>query len=332
VALQAAGLTVETYDEIAGEPSIETLELCRAAMRLGPFNLVIALGGGSALDTAKAAAALTRSAGPAAQFLGRNLIPQPGLPVIAVPTTAGTASEVTPNAVFADLAAGVKKAMMSPHLMPKVALVDPELTYSVPPAITAATGMDALAHAIEAYVSPNATLLTQTHGIKAMELIGANLRRAVAVGGDAPAREAMAWGSLLAGLSFANAGVGAVHALAYPLGGKYHVPHGVANAMLLARVMRFEAPATPARFAAMARALGAEVRDASEEALAAAGVDAMQRLAADAGIPQRLRDIGIPQDALDPMAIEASKIERLLLNSARMMSLDDIRAVYYDIW
>lgn len=330
--LRQAGLTVELFDEITGEPSFETLETCRAAVKAGQFDLVVALGGGSAMDTAKAAACLACNEGPATQFIGTNLVPNAGLPVIAIPTTAGTASEVTPNAIFADLSVQVKKGIVSRYLLPKVALIDPELTHSLPPAVTAATGMDALVHAIESYVSPRATLLTQTHALKAIELINANLRRAVSDGRDVAAREAMAWGSLLAGFSFANAGVGGVHALAYPLGGRFHVAHGVSNALLLAPVMRFCAPAKPALFATIARAMGVKDRGQGDEKLAAEGVEAMRQLSADVGIPQRMRDVGVPREAIEEMAIEASKIERLLVNSPRPMTLGDIRAIYAEAW
>jgi len=330
--LRTVASTVETFDQVSGEPSIETLEACRAVVRANGFDLVVALGGGSAMDTAKAAACLAYNDGPAAGYFGVNLIPAAGLPLIAMPTTAGTASEVTPNAVFADLSVQVKKAIVSRHLLPKVALIDPELTYSVPPAITAGTGMDALVHAVESYVSPRATVLTQTHALKAMELMSGHLRRAVADGQDKAAREALAWGSLIAGFSFATAGVGAVHALAYPLGGKFHVPHGVANAMLLAPVMQFSAPAQAALFATMARSLSVDAQGLTDEALAERGVETVRQLCRDIGIPQRLRDLGVPRQALEPMAAEASKIERLLINGPRLMALDDIRAVYSAIW
>ncbi len=330
--LRDAGFSAAIYDHLAGEPSMETLELCRAVVRAASPDLIVALGGGSALDTAKAAACLALNDRSAREFFGRDAIPLPGLPVIAMPTTAGTGSEVTPNAVFADLAAGVKKAMMSRHLMPRVALIDPELTYSVPPPVTAATGMDALVHAIESYISPHATLLTQMHATRAIELIGANLRRAVAAGHDVSAREALAWASLLAGMSFANAGVGPVHALAYPLGGRFHVPHGIANALLLSRVMQFSMPAAPLTFAELAIPLGVAEASSTHEELAQRAVIAMQRLSEDIGIPQRLRDLGIRHEDLDAMAVEAAKIERLLCNSPRVMSLTDVSAVYRDLW
>jgi len=273
-----------------------------------------------------------RNEGPARQFIGTNLLSNPGLPVIALPTTAGTASEVTPNAIFADLTSHVKSGIVSRFLIPRVALVDPELTYSVPPAVTAATGMDALVHAIESYISPKATPFTQPYALKAISLISGHLRRAVANGQDKPAREAMAWASLIAGFSFANAGVGGVHALAYPLGGQYHVPHGVSNALLLTPVMRFSASAKPAIFADIARAFGVADRGQGDAALAEAAVDAMGALARDVGIPQRMRDVGVPEAAIEPMAIAASKIERLLVNNARPMTVDDIRDIYRAAW
>lgn len=331
-ALRAAGLSVELYDDVAGEPSLETVEACRETVRAAGFDLVVGLGGGSAMDVGKASACLSANEGPAGQFFGVDLIPNAGLPVIAIPTTAGTASEVTANAIFADLSINVKKGIVSRHLLPKVALVDPELTYSCPPGITAASGMDALVHAIESYVSRNATPLTQTNALKSMQLINGSLRRAVENGQDAEAREAMAWGSLIAGFSFNNAGVGGVHALAYPLGGTYHVSHGVSNALLLAPVMEFCAPAKPELFADIACALGVEECDQGMARLADQAVEAMQKLADDVGIPKRMRDVGVPEEAIDPMAVAAAQIDRLLVNSARPMTVDDIRDIYRKAW
>ena len=331
-ALRAAALAVEIFDDIAGEPSLETVEACRVAIAAGGFDAVIGLGGGSAMDTAKAGACLAKNDGSAGSYFGVGLIPNRGLPLILIPTTSGTASEVTPNAIFADLAANVKKGIVSPYLLPAVALVDPALTHSCPPAVTAASGMDALVHAIESYISLGATPLTQGNALKAMELIGGNLRQAVANGADAAARETMAWGSLIAGLSFANAGVGGVHALAYPLGGTYHVSHGVSNALLLSPVMEFSAPAKPGLFADIARALG--VRDTGQSAaqMAKLAVAAMQSLADDVGIPRRMRDVGVPEEAIDPMAVAAIQIDRLLVNNARAMTVDDIRNIYRQAW
>jgi len=330
--LRSTGLTVNIFDDIAGEPSLETLEVCRDFVRKGGYELIVALGGGSAMDTAKGAACLAFNEGAAGGFVGTNLIPKPGLPVIALPTTAGTAAEVTPNAIFADNVNRVKSGIVSPYLLPKVALVDPELTHSVPPAITAATGMDALVHAIESYISPKASPFTQPYALKAIQLIQDNLRRVVANGKDIAAREAMAWGSLIAGLSFANAGVGGVHALAYPLGGEYHVAHGVSNALLLTPVMRFSASAKPALFADIARALGVPDQGQGDAKMAEQAVEAMGRLSQDVGIPQRMRDVGVPESAIEPMAVAASKIERLLANNARPMTLDDIRNIYRAAW
>jgi alcohol dehydrogenase len=331
-ALRSAGLHVDIFDAVAGEPSLQTVEACRAVIGANRFDAVVGLGGGSAMDTAKAAACLANNEGAAGSFFGVGLIPNPGLPLILLPTTAGTASEVTPNAIFADLSVNVKKGIVSPYLLPAVALIDPELTYSCPPAVTAASGMDALVHAIESYISLGATPLTQGNALKAIELIGGSLRRAVENGKDAAAREAMAWGSLIAGFSFANAGVGGVHALAYPLGGAYHVSHGVSNALLLAPVMEFSAPAKPALFADIARAMGVKDEGQGAPEMARLAVQAMQQLADDVGIPRRMRDVGVPEEAIDPMAEAAIQIDRLLVNNARPMTVDDIRDIYRKAW
>jgi len=330
--LQEAGIRVNVFDRISGEPDLDTLEACRSALIASGSDLVVGLGGGSAMDTAKAAACLAVNEGEAGRFFGTNLIPKRGLPVIAVPTTAGTASEITPNAIFADPAVKVKKGIVSPFLIPQAALVDPELTYSLPPAVTAASGMDALVHAVESYLSPKATLLTRIHAMKAMELIHGHLRLAVQAGKNKAAREAMAWGSLLAGLSFANAGVGGVHALAYPLGGEFHVSHGVSNALLLAPVMRFHAMARPDLFAEFAGAFGVRAAGRPAEEIASLVVTEMQKLCLDVGIPQRMRDLGVPKEAIEPMALAASQIDRLLANNPRPMTVDDIRQIYTEVW
>ncbi|MBC7223916.1 MAG: iron-containing alcohol dehydrogenase [Anaerolineae bacterium] len=328
--LEEAGLQVEVYPHAQPEPTTESADRCAAFVRDGGFDLVVGLGGGSAMDTAKLAAVLAVHGGHCQDFLGADLVPGRGLPTILVPTTAGTGAEATPNAVFKEVPSGTKRTIISPHIIPDVALVDPELTLTLPPALTASTGMDALSHAIEAYTSRRATPHGDLYALEAIRLIGANLRRAVAHGDDLEARSGMALASLYAGIAIAHAGTNGVHAVAYPLSGRFGIPHGVANGVMLASVVAFNAPAAPARFAQVAQALG--VREGDTESLARAAGEAVAQLARDIGIPQRLRDLGIPEDALRPMSEEAASIRRLLQFNPREMRPEDVEAMYRAIY
>ncbi|MBC7105539.1 MAG: iron-containing alcohol dehydrogenase, partial [Firmicutes bacterium] len=231
--LKREGLDYEVFGGVEPEPSTENVEKAAEMVRGRGCDVLIGLGGGSSLDVAKGAAVLATCGGRIRDYLGTDLVPGPGLPTVLIPTTAGTGAEVTLNAIYTLKDEGVKMGVVSRYLRAAVAIVDPELTLTCPPKVTAATGMDALVHAVESYTAVRATLHTDLYALKAVRLIGGALRRAVFAGHDREARAAMAWGSFLAGVSLANAGVGAVHALAYPLGGRFRVSHGVANGLLV---------------------------------------------------------------------------------------------------
>jgi len=328
--LALLGVGMGVFSEVEPEPRLQLVEKCLRVIKEGGYDLLVAVGGGSSIDVAKAASILVTNLGTIKDYLGVNLVGRPGIPVVAVPTTAGTGSEVTPIAILSDEEDQLKKGVVSPHLLPRVAIVDPELTVTMPPHITAATGMDALTHAVEAYISinANASSITDALALEAIRIISRSLRTAVANGQNKEARSKMAMASLMAGIAFANAGVGAVHALAYPLGAQFHVPHGVANAVLLPYVMEWNMLGALSRFKDMALAMGEKVEGLNERAAAERFVQAVRQLSADIRIPSRLRDLGVTAEAIPGMAEGASKVTRLLSNNPRRLSVDDIREIY----
>ncbi|MGB9866856.1 MAG: iron-containing alcohol dehydrogenase [Bacillota bacterium] len=326
--MKKEGVEYEIFSQVELEPSTDNVEEAARVVRQGQYDVVVGLGGGSSLDVAKGAAVLATNGGSIRDYVGVEVIPKPGLPTVLIPTTAGTGAEVTLNAIFTFRDEQVKKGVVSRHLRAAVAIVDPELTLSCPPKVTAATGMDALTHAIESYVSIKATPQTDIYALEAIRLIGRSLRRAVALGSDIKVRTDMAWGSFMAGVSLANAGVGAVHALAYPLGGRFHVSHGVANALLLPYVLEFNLIGALEKFCNVAQALGEPVKDKSPREAAQAAVRAVVQLSQDVGIPQRLSQVGVTEKDLEVLADGAIRQTRLLSNNPRVLSKDDIYVIY----
>jgi alcohol dehydrogenase class IV len=327
--LSAQGVRSTVYAEIEFEPSVQSIApASAAAAKASGCDLVIGLGGGSTLDTAKAVAVLTRNAGRAEDYLGIGLVKQRGVPSILMPTTGGTGAEITPNALFYVPAAREKKAIVSPHIIPDVAIVDPLLTVTVSPAVTAATGVDALSHAVESYTSLNATLLTDLYALEAIRLIGTHLRTAVANGSDLAAREGMARASMYAGIGIGNAGTNIVHALAYPLQGQHRVTHGVANSLLLPYGMEFNALSNLAKFATVAEALGEPIAGMSPRSAAARSTEACRLLSQDIGIPQTMREVGIKAQDIEDLVDGAMKMTRLLVNNPRQVRPEDARAIF----
>ncbi len=326
--LQALGIAFSIFDGVEPDPRIEVVEKSVEKAKQEGIDVIIGFGGGSSLDIAKVTSIMITNQAKIDSFFGIDLVPSPGLPVILVPTTAGTGSEVTPIAILSDTKEKLKKGIVSPTLFPEVAIVDPKLTVGLPPSVTAFTGMDALTHAIEAYVSINATDLSDLLAIGAMELISKNIRMAYANGENLSARSKMMEGSLIAGISFANAGVGAVHALAYPLGGEFHLAHGLTNTLMLPYIMRYNTLACPDRFARMAKAFGENIEGLSDLEAAEAAVKFVERLSDDLRVPRRLRDVGVPENAIPGLAEAAMKVTRLLANNPRKMTLEDANAIY----
>jgi alcohol dehydrogenase len=304
------GLEAVFFEEVEPEPGVETADNCSEYARKNRCDLVIGVGGGSAMDVAKAVAILLTNGGKASDYQGVDKVSRPGVPKIMVPTTAGTGSEVTLTAVFTKKDERVKAGINSPYLFAELALLDPTLTIFLPPIITAATGMDALTHAIEAYTSKNAGTLAETLSLKAIELISQNLRAAVTNGENLEARTDMLMGSLLGGMALANAGVGAAHSLAYPLGGIHNISHGVANGLLLPWVMEFNLISNPKKFAIIAGKMGEQTEGASEKKAAESSVEAVKRLLFDIGATRSLRELGITEKDISELAEGAMKVTR----------------------
>ncbi|MBM7662307.1 alcohol dehydrogenase class IV [Bacillus mesophilus] len=322
------GLTSGVYTGVKPEPEIAIVEECTAMFREGNYDGIIAVGGGSAIDIGKCVSAFASFEGSIEELFGTDLVPQKGVPVIAIPTTAGTGSEVTNIAILSDKEAQLKKGIVSDFLLPDVAIVAPEMTLTMPKSVTAASGIDALVHAIEAYISVYASPITDALAIGAMKLIAVNLPKAYANPDHLKARENMATASLMAGMAFGNAGVGAVHALAYPLGGRYHIAHGVSNALLLTYVMEWNKISCLERFRDIAEALGENVAGLTDHEAADLAVEAMRRLCEAVNIPKGLRAFSVPEEDIPSMAEDASKIERLLKNNPRKFSVDEIEKIY----
>jgi len=326
--LGAADMAPVLYDRVESEPVIGMTDDGAKAALKGRCDCVVGIGGGSALDCAKAVAVLAANRGRAVDYLGLNRVPGPGLPKIMVPTTAGTGSEVTFTAVFVRPDLRKKEGMNSPYLYPEIALLDPLLTLSLPPGPTAATGIDALCHAIESYTSVNASPMSELLSIEAIGLIAENLRTAVHNGQDAEARERMLLGSLYAGLGLANAGVTAVHSLSYPLGGKYGVPHGLANTVMLLPVMEFNLPGALEKFAAIAGAMGEAVDDLPLRDAAYLALEAVDALIEDCGIAESLRTLGIAKKDFPALADAALTVARPLANNPRKVTRQDAMYMY----
>jgi alcohol dehydrogenase len=331
--LKKAGVTVTLFDQVEADPHIEIVDQALARLKEEKCDSVIGLGGGSSLDIAKLVAAMAVNPGHISDYFGVDLLAKPGLPLIAVPTTAGTGSEVTPIAILSDQAEHLKKGVVSPHLFPRLALLDPALTIGVPPAVTAFTGMDAFIHAVEAYTSVNANSLTDHLAFRAIELTFGNILTAYARGEDLEARSNMLEGSLLAGMAFANAGVTAVHAFAYPLGGEFHhIAHGLANSVMLLPVLRFNMLGNLPKFAEISLALGLSVEDLTDRQAAEEGLEAIEELMIDLNLPLRLRDLKVPEEAIPRMAEGVMKVTRLLANNPRRITLEDAERIYRQAW
>ncbi len=326
--LQKARISATLYGEVTPEPSPKLADDGAALAIQQKTQVVIGVGGGSSMDVAKAVATLVKNPGNAVDYIGLNLVKKKGLPTIMVPTTAGTGAETTFTAVFTMRETKTKGGINSPFLYPDLALLDPELTLGLPPTVTAYTGMDALTHAIESFTSLKANEVSDIFAYRAIELIGRNLRSAVFNGSRLKVRESMLLGSYLAGMGLANAGVTAVHALAYPLGALFDIPHGIANGTLLPYVMRYNAPAAMEKFTLVAQAMGVQVYGMSPRETCEMAADAVFRLAEDIGMPADLCSLDIPESALQQMAEGAMKVARPMENNPRPMNVEMALALY----
>ena len=330
-ALGNAGVSVEVFQDIVAEPTVNDFKKMLEIACQFKADSVVGIGGGSVLDVTKLVAAFINSDQQVEDCFGTGFIQKKGLWFACLPTTAGTGSEVSPNAILLDERDHLKKGIVSPFLIADVAYVDPKLTWTVPAKVTADTGMDALTHCIEAYTNKFAHPSVDIYALQGIRLIAANLEKAVKNGQDQEAREALAFGSLYGGLCLGPVNTAAVHALSYPLGGEFHIPHGLSNAILLPSVMKFNAPAAMKRYAEVAIAMGCEPGKNDEET-AQRGVDFIYQLADAVGIPKKLTDLGIPQTAVDGMAKAAMEVQRLLKNNPREVTEQDARDIYNSLY
>ncbi len=326
-----AGLLVDVCSIVDREPEIALFDQVMAAARTSRPDVVLGVGGGSPLDVSKLVAALYDAAQPIREVFGIGLLKRRALPLVCIATTAGTGADVSPNAILLDEAEKLKKGVVSPHLVPDLAICDPELTYSMPPAVTAATGIDALVHCMEAYANKHAHPTVDVYALEGIRRIGRSMETAVRDGKNRAARADVMLGALYGGLCLGPVNTAAVHALSYPLGGEFRIPHGVANSLLMPHVFRFNLPAMPGRYADIAVALGCAPQ-ANALATAEAGLQRLTEMSAHCGIPQRLRDVGVPESELPRLAGEAMKVTRLLKNNPRDLTAADAEKIYREAY
>ena len=328
--LDAAGLAYELYSDIKPNPTIENVQSGVAAFKAAEADYIIAIGGGSSMDTAKAVGIIITNPEYADVRSLEGVAPtkNPCVPIIAVPTTAGTAAEVTINYVITDVENNRKMVCVDPHDIPVIAIVDPDMMSTMPKGLTAATGMDALTHAIEGYITLGAWELSDMFHIKAIEIIAKSLRGAV--DNTPEGREGMALGQYVAGMGFSNVGLGIVHSMAHPLGALYDTPHGVANAIILPTVMEYNAPATGEKYREIARAMGVKgVDDMTQEEYRKAAIDAVKQLSEDVGIPADLKDIVKAEDV--PFLAQSAYDDACRPGNPRDTSVEEITALYMSL-
>lgn len=321
----------ELFSDVKANPTITNVQNGVAAFKASGADFIVALGGGSSIDTAKGIGIVVNNPDFAdvKSLEGVADTRQKAVPTFALPTTAGTAAEVTINYVIIDEEVKKKMVCVDPNDIPAVAIVDPELMYSMPKGLTAATGMDALTHAIESYITPGAWAMSDMFELKAIEMIAVHLKATVDNGSDPVAREAMSQAQYIAGMGFSNVGLGIVHSMAHPLGAHYDTPHGVANALLLPYVMEYNAasPAAP-KYVHIAKAMGVNTEGMSVEEGICAAIAAVRKLSLSIGIPQRLREINVREEDLHQLAINAFN-DVCTGGNPRPTSVEDIEALYH---
>lgn len=327
--LQEKSITVTVIDNVEIEPTLENIEgVFRSAIAPAAPDALIAIGGGSVLDAAKLFSVMLSNDTPLKDMLGIDKVAHPGRPTVLVPTTSGTGSEVTPNAIVTLPDEELKIGVVSRHLLPTLVILDANLTLGLPKPITAATGMDAFTHALESFISTKANPISDAFALESMRLIAGSIVEAYQQPGSVQARSDMLLGSMYGGLALTAAGTAAVHALAYPLGGKFHVTHGVANAMLLPHVMAFNADSCAPRLKRAACVCGIAQDSDSESVAAGKLIEQITQWTHTLEIPQNLRDFGVAEEHLADMAVAASKVTRLMTNNPKALSLDDIQQLY----
>lgn len=330
--LQAEGITVEVnlQDRDTPEPATDLVEKTAEVAKKGNFDVIIGLGGGSILDVSKMASALVKNPGKTADYFGREKVPQRGLPTIIVPTTAGTGAEVTKHAIFLERESNVKKVVASSNLLPNVAIVDPVLTLTCPPSVTASSGIDAYIHSAEAFLSKNANVITDTLALESISIITKWLGPAFADGQNLEARYWMSLGSLMAGVVLNNSGTSLVHAMAYPVGGEHHTPHGITLSALMLSCFEYIAVAKEQKMALLAKAMGEPIEGLPPREVVPQVLDAIRHLILSVELPASLSDLDIDREQTDihQWAVEAHKEQRLLTRSPRILSVEDIEIIY----
>lgn len=332
--LAAAGIETRIFEEVEADPPLAILQRCVQAAQTFSATGIVGFGGGSSMDVAKLTALLSGSGENLDDAWGVNLAKGPRLPLVLIPTTAGTGSEVTPVSIIT-IDGDEKRGVSSPILLPDMAILDAGLTIGLPQHVTAATGMDAMIHAIEAYTSKSANNnpVSRALAVEALRLLGGHIETACFDGGNVVARQAMLTGAMLAGMAFANSPVAAVHALAYPIGGLFHISHGLSNVLVLKEVMRFNAPACYGQYAELAPHVFPDIDTAqSAQAVCSEFIERLGRLSQKLGLEPRLRDAGIGEEALPVMAAAAMKQTRLLVNNPRKVDEADALAIYRASW
>lgn len=319
----------ELYSDVKANPTIANVQNGVAAYKASGADFIVALGGGSSIDTAKGIGIVVNNPDFAdvKSLEGVADTKHKAVPTFALPTTAGTAAEVTINYVIIDEDARKKMVCVDPNDIPAVAIVDPELMYSMPKGLTAATGMDALTHAIESYITPGAWAMSDMFELKAIEMIARHLPAAVANGHDLEARNGMAVAQYIAGMGFSNVGLGAVHGMAHPLGAFYNIPHGVANALLLPYVMEYNMPSSIQKYKKIAQAMGCNIQGMNDEAAAVAAVESVKQLSLKIGIPQKLSEIGVKEEDLEQLA-QSAYADVCTPGNPRDVTVEDLLALY----
>lgn len=326
--LEEKGILVHTNTNILPEPTLENIEQVFEATASMNYDVMIGIGGGSVLDTTKILSVLKTNDSSVEQLLGTDLVVNSGVPTILIPTTSGTGAEVTPNAIVTLPDQELKVGIVSKFLLPALVILDPVLTLNLPKPITAATGMDAFTHSLESFISTKANPISDMFALESIRLISSSIVEAFQNGQSIEAREKMLVGSMYGGMALTSAGTAAVHALAYPLGGKYKIPHGVANSMLLPHVMKYNMDAITDRLALVAEPMGISAQGLSNSQLAEKVVEKIVEWTNVLEIPQDLKNYGVKEEELPEISVSASQVTRLLNNNPKKLSIADIEAIY----
>lgn len=326
--LSSNGIKSDINTDILPEPTDSNIAAVFHSLNKKHYDILIGIGGGSVLDATKILSVLITNDRSISELLGTDLVEKPGIPTILIPTTSGTGSEVTPNAIVTLPDQELKVGIVSRHLLPNIVFIDPILTLGLPKDITASTGMDAFTHSLESFISNKANYISDMFALESIRLISSSIVEAYQNGSSIEAREKMLIGSMYGGMALTSAGTAAVHALAYPLGGKFNIPHGVANSMLLPHVMKFNMDAIVNRLYRVAEPMGINIQGYSETEVAEKVISRISEWTKILEIPQDLQKYGIEEQDLQELSISASKVTRLLNNNPKTLRLEDIEKIY----